>query len=244
MLLPERYAVTPGVVIDENGADCGECDLVIVNRFWEPLLKYGATGESRRVHIPVEAVYTIIEIKQTLTEDSLDAAMEKLVMYKRLERDRSGYGKLIENHNLEWLDKPNASLNYRFDAVLAIDQAEGAEDLELTKRFFKINQELEPASRINALVVLGSGYARYLDRSSDGRIRDHLYPESNMEYLNKFVPEKVFPAWSSSSQDALYHFYEDLLHHLNLTVLNFQWGKGRYGKDAADRGNPREVELP
>ncbi len=242
MLLPDRYAVTPGVVIDSKGYNCGECDLIIANRFWEPLLKYGATDESRRVHIPVEAVYTVIEIKQTLTEDSLDAAMEKLVMYKRLERARSEYGGLIENHNLEFLDKPGTSLNYRFDAILAVDCAE--EDLALVERFFKINQELEPAYRVNALAILGSGYARYLDLSSDGQIRDHLYPESNMAYMNGFVPEKVFPAWSSLSQDALYHLYEDLLHHLTLSVLNFAWGKGRYGRDAADRGKPREVELP
>ncbi len=91
-LLPGRYEVTPGIVIDSNGDNCGECDLVIANRLWEPLLKYGATDESRRVHIPVEAVYTVIEVKQTLTEDSLEDAMKKIVMYKRLERDRSEYG--------------------------------------------------------------------------------------------------------------------------------------------------------
>lgn len=66
VLLPDRYTITPGVIIDRNGDNCGDCDLVVANRFWAPLLKYGATDESRRVHIPVEAVYSVIEIKQTL----------------------------------------------------------------------------------------------------------------------------------------------------------------------------------
>lgn len=240
ILLPDRYAITPGVVIDSSGDHCGECDLIIANRFWGSLLKYGATNESRRVHIPVEAVYTVIEVKQTLTEDSLDEAMKKLVMYKRLERDRSEYGRLIENHVITDFDRPDASLNYRFDAILGVGCEEGTE-LELVRRFFRINGELAAAHRVNALVILGSGYARYLDESSDGDIRDHLYPESNMEYLNGFPPAKVMPSWSPSNQDSLNFFYADLLHHLTLTVLSFKWHKGRYAKDAKLRGDVYEV---
>jgi hypothetical protein len=120
ILLPDRYTVTSGVVIDSNGDNCGDCDLLLVNRFWTPLLKYGATNESRRLHIPVEAVYTVIEVKRRLTEDTLDKAMKKLDLYKGLERDRSEYGRPVENHVLEELDKPDSSLNHRFDVVLAI----------------------------------------------------------------------------------------------------------------------------
>lgn len=242
-LLPDRYAVAPGVVIDGNGDNCGECDLVIANRFWEPLLKYGATDESRRLHIPVEAVYTVIELKQTLTEDSLDDAMKKLVMYKRLERDRSEYGRLIENHVIRSFERADASLNYRFDAVFSVGCEDGKE-VELAKRFFAINNELSPAHQVNAMVILGSGYARYLDESPDGdKIRDHLYPDSSMEYLNGFPLGRIIPSWSPSSKDSLYHFYSDLLHHLTLTVLNFKWQKGRYGSDAVGRGELYEVEL-
>ena len=242
ILLPDRYAVTPGVVIEGNGDNCGECDLIVANRFWESLLKYGATNESRRVHIPVEAVYTVIEVKQTLTEDSLDDAMKKLVMYKRLERDRSEYGRLIENHVISAFDRADASLNYRFDAIVGVGCEEGTE-LELVRRFFKINEALDATHRVNALVILGSGYARYLDESSDGAIRDHLYPESTMEYLNGFPPARVIPSWTPTNQDSLYHFYSDLSHHLTLTVLSFKWQKGRYGKDAKIRGDVYEVEL-
>lgn len=242
MVLPDRYAVTPGVVIDGNGDHCGECDLLIVNRFWESLLKYGATDESRRVHIPVEAVYTVIEIKQTLTENELDKAMEKLVMYKRLERDRSEYGRLVENHVITDFNRPDASLNYRFDAVLGIGCNEGTEQV-LRERFFAINNELSPAHRVNAMIILGSGYARYLDAESEKEedIRDHLYPESNMAYLNGFLPARVIPSWTPTTDSSFYYFYSDLLHHLILTVLNFKWQKGRYAKDARIRGDIYEV---
>lgn len=242
MLLPDRYAVTPGVVIDGSGDNCGECDLILANRFWESLLKYGATDESRRIHVPVEAVYSIVEIKQTLTEDSLDEAMKKIVMYKRLERDRAEYGRLIENHQIYDFDRPDASLNYRFDAVLGVGCEDGTGE-KLVARFFRINEMLDPVYRVNALVILGSGYARYLDQSSEGDIRDHLYPESDMSYLNGFKPARVIPSWSPSGRNSLYHFYEDLFHHLTLTVLNFGSRKGRYAKNARLRGDVYEVEL-
>ncbi|MCA1731119.1 MAG: hypothetical protein LC751_17490 [Actinobacteria bacterium] len=45
-LLLDRYTVTPGVVIDATGDNCGECNLIIASSFWEPLLKYGATDGS------------------------------------------------------------------------------------------------------------------------------------------------------------------------------------------------------
>ena len=242
MLLPDRYAVTPGVVINANGDNCGECDLLIVNRFFESLLKYGATNESRRVHVPVEAVYTVVEIKQTLTEDFLDDAMEKLVTYKRLERDRSEYGRLVENHNIRPFDRSDASLNFRFDAVLGVGCNEGAERT-LRERFFAINNTLPQADRVNAMVVLGAGYARYLDEGPKGQIRDHLYPESDMAYLNGFSPARVIPTWTPTADSSLYYFYSDLLHHLGLTVLNFKAQKGRYAKDARLRGDVQEVIM-
>jgi hypothetical protein len=91
------------------------------------------------------------------------------------------------------------------------------------------------------MVILGSGYARYLDESSEGIIRDHLYPESNMEYLNGFMPARVISAWMPTADTSLYYFYNDLLHHLALTVLNFVLQKGRYAKGAGVRGDTFEV---
>jgi hypothetical protein len=222
LLLPDRYTVTSGVVIDSDGDHCGDCDLVIANRFWRPLLKYGATNESRRVHIPVEAVYTVIEVKQTLTESSLDEAMEKLVMYKRLKRERSEYGRLVENHIISKLDKPDASLNYRFDVILSIGCKEGA-DHELVQRFFMINQLLPPPCRINALAILGSGYACYTheipdDNNPDETVpEEHLYPESNMKYLFSKPPAgpvTITPFYVITERDTMYWLYVNLLQHL------------------------------
>lgn len=233
-LLPARYTVTPGVVIDCNGNNCGDCDLVVANRFWAPLLKYGATNESRRVHIPVEAVYSVIEIKQTLTEDSLDKAMEKLVMYKGLERDRSEYGRLVENHVIEEFDEEDSSLNRRFDAILAVSCEEEKVE-ELVSRFFKINENLEPHLRVNALAILGEGFACYVFQGPDDDHMPHLYPESDMAYFYGWKPKSISPFYIKSPHDTLFHLYSNLQHHLFLTVLNFKWMKLLYGFREAER---------
>lgn len=235
MLLPDRYAVTAGVVIDANGDNCGDCDLIVVNRFWQSLLKYGATSESRRVHVPVESVYSVIEIKQTLTEASLDAAMEKLVMHKCLERERSEYGRLVENHNIRQLDKAGASLNWRFDAILAVGCAPGI-DSQLVERFFRTNRELPADRRVNALAILGSGYACYVSTFEDSSATEHLYPASNMEYFYPEAPKSIDPFYLQTKSDALYYLYRNLHHHLTLSVLNFQAAKLTYGgADATGR---------
>lgn len=233
-LLPDRYAVTPGVVIDRNGDNCGDCDLVVANRFWAPLLKFGATNESRRVHIPVEAVYSVIEVKQTLTEDSLDEAMKKLVMYKGLERDRSEYGRITENQVINDFDKTGSTNNPRFDVVLAVSCNKGTET-ELVERFFKINEQLEPNLRVNALAILGAGFAFYVFQGPDGNHMPHLYPESDMAYFYGWEPQSVSPFFIKSQQDTLFHLYINLQQHLFLTILNFKWLKLLYGFYDSDR---------
>ena len=240
-LLPDRYAVTAGVVIDANGDNCGDCDMIVANRFWQSLLKYGATEQSRRIHIPVEAVYSVIEIKQTLTEASLDEAMKKLVMYKHLERDRSEYGRLVENHVIEQLDVRGASLNPRFDAILAVG-CEPDAAVQLVERFFRINQTLSPVHRINALAILGSAFACYMVEFEDGSIGEHLYPELDMHPIYAAPPTSVTPIYIETNRDALYWLYTNLLQHLTLTVLNFRTHKLKYGRKDAD-GSVHPINL-
>lgn len=225
ILLPSRYSLAPGVIIDRNGTTCGECDIAIVNRAWVPLLKYGATDDSRRIHIPVESVYSIVEVKQTLNEDALDDAMEKIVTYKRLERARSEYGRIIENHNLKPFENTSKSLNYRFDAILGVGCKDGEFD-ELVKRFFLINKTLTPSERVNALTILGSGYACYVTKENGG-FTEYLYPESQ--------DKESFPYYLPTSRDSLYYLWVNLWQHLSLTVLNFERFKHRYGFDDADK---------
>ena len=57
-LLPERYSVEAGVVNDRHGNTAEDCDLIIRDRIWSPVIKLGATSGSRRFHFPIGGVYS------------------------------------------------------------------------------------------------------------------------------------------------------------------------------------------
>ena len=228
LLLPSRYEAMSGVVTDQRGYTCGECDIVIANKQWFPLIKYGATKDSRRIHIPVEAVYSVIEVKQTFTLSSLEEAMKKIVTYKRLQRIRSEYGRIVENHNLENLEDKSKSLNYRFDPIVMINSNEDDRD-ELVRRFFEINETLPHFDRVNSLAILGHGYACYVTKNEiDEVCTPKIYPEHDKDnYYSYFLPTKT---------DSFYRLWTHLWMHLCLTVANINDMMNAYSFDADIKG--------
>jgi hypothetical protein len=116
-LLPRRYSVRAGVVVDRDGRTAGDCDVVIFNELWFPSLKEGATPSSRRTYYPIEGAYAILEIKQTLGFRTLDEAMRKLVQCHRLNRPRTPYLRLTENRDKSKCT--HATTNPLFSAIVA-----------------------------------------------------------------------------------------------------------------------------
>lgn len=228
LLLPSRYEAMSGVITDQRGHTCGDCDIVIANKQWFPLIKYGATKGSRRIHIPIEAVYSVIEVKQTLTLSSLEEAMKKLVTYKRLKRNRSEYGRIVENHNLEQHENKSNSLNYRFDPIVMVNSKEDDRD-ELVRRFFKINDTLPHCDRVNSLAILGYDYAFYVTKNDNGEgVGPKFYPERDKDNFELyFLP---------TTTDSFYRLWTHLWVHLSLCVLNSSHMMNAYGFDADVKG--------
>ena len=118
-LLSNRYSVSPGVISDREGRTAGDCDLIVRDPNWSPAIKLGATIQSRGFHFPIEGVYAVAEIKQTLGREQLDEAMEKLVKVSRLERPANPYGHITENQHLIDFDREGAILNPLHTTVFA-----------------------------------------------------------------------------------------------------------------------------
>ena len=87
-ILPSRYNVERGVLVDRDGKTGGDYDIIVFNDAWFPHVKAGASDLSRRNYYPIEGVYAVGEVKQTLDYESLDSAMRKLVLAHRLCRPR------------------------------------------------------------------------------------------------------------------------------------------------------------
>ncbi len=154
-LLPLRYSVKAGVVNDRYGNTAGDFEVVIFNDIWFPLIKSGATAHSRRIHLPIDGVYGIAEVKQTLDYRTLDDAMAKLVACHRLHRPKTHKDRLTENR--ESTPCVHGLTNPLYSMVIATDVRKGIDIDLLVERFFSVNQTLERLSVVRALCILGQG---------------------------------------------------------------------------------------
>ena len=79
--IPKRYSVGTGVVIDRNGTQSRQCDIVIYDT-----LLYPSLLTLTNIHFfPVDIVYATIEVKTTLTSGSVKEALENIASVKKLD---------------------------------------------------------------------------------------------------------------------------------------------------------------
>ena len=81
-LLPNRYGVAKAHVIDSNGHQSEQLDVVIHDRFFSPLL-FDVGGAK---FIPAESVYAVFEVKQHLDREYMNYAAQKIASVRTLHR--------------------------------------------------------------------------------------------------------------------------------------------------------------
>jgi len=219
-LLPSRYVVAPGVVSDRRGHSAGECDLLIIDHLWSPVIKPGATATSRRFHYPIEGIYAATEIKQTLGLAELDAAMKKLVVLSRLERLENPYGHITENQHIKLFDQEGKILNPLHTTVLATRLQKGLSFDAVVERFAEINVRLNRDHMVKMLCVLGHGSAWYSVESGNPYNATYMWDRQERLVLqvNDQEPDSVF-----------YRYFVELLGHLTRSVLGLGGITGTYG---------------
>ena len=225
-LLPDRYSIEAGVVNDRHGKTAGDCDLIIRDRIWSPVIKLGATSMSRRYHFPIEEVYAAAEIKQTFGFAELDAAMKKLVTLSRLERPGNPYGHITENQHLTAFDRPGAMLNPLHTSVFATGLKDGLTFVEMANRFGAINAMLTRDTIVKMLCVLDQGTAWYSVASGT---------PYNATYMTDRQEALVLQINYGEPQNAFYRFYMEILGHLTRSVLGLANMAPEYGNPPPPR---------
>lgn len=86
-VLPKKYGIDRGYLIDSYGNVSDQIDAIIYDALYSPLIMISASGEK---FIPVEAVYSIIEIKPTINKKNLEYANNKIESVKKLIRSSRG----------------------------------------------------------------------------------------------------------------------------------------------------------
>ena len=209
-LLPGRYFVDSGVINDHKGRTAGDCDVVVRNGIWCPVVKLGATPESRRRHFPIESVYAVSEIKQTLGLPQLDAAMEKLVKVSRLMREDNPYGHITENQHIRNFDRESYILNPLHTAIISTDLQRGTVFHDIVSRFGKINALLDRKEMVTLLCVLGHGAAWYKVKGGNSINATFMWDRDKYLQLNICEQER---------ENTFYRFFIHLAGHLHRSVL-------------------------
>ena len=225
-LLPNRYSVSPGLISDRLGRTAGDRDLIVRDPNWSPVIKPGATSQSRRFHFPIEGVYAVAEIKQTLGHKEQDAAMEKLVMVNRLERVENPYGHITENQHLCGLDKEGAILNPLHTAVFATRIPNRSTFDDVVDRFGEINAKLNRKDMVKMLCVLDQGTAWYSVESGN---------PYNATYMADRGAPLIMQINLREPENAFYRYYVEILGHLNRSVLGLGEVASAYGEPPSPR---------
>ncbi len=145
--LPSRYRVGSGFVINCEGRRSRQIDILIYDHLDTLPLFPHAAG----VHVPVESVYAVLEVKSEMSREFLDDAAEKVASVRELRGEGSGRGILggLLATSCVWVDGAfeknlNASLgplegdrqvdlgcaievgSFEYDGVLTVSQADEA----------------------------------------------------------------------------------------------------------------------
>ncbi|MBX3379865.1 MAG: hypothetical protein KF805_07200 [Phycisphaeraceae bacterium] len=175
-LLPTRYSVVSGVVCDAKGFTAGHCDALVFNKFWVPQIKQPAVPSAQRSFFPIEGVYAVLEIKQSLTESSLLDAMEKLVKASRLDRPMCDRARITENRTCgECSAVAPVPLH---TMILAAGLGKDEDFQHLINIFVSICAKLERRAVVRALCVLGEGVVTWGVRTATGAEPAHAVEDS------------------------------------------------------------------
>ena len=93
--LPARYAVGPVFALDADGEQSEQIDLAVYDRQYSPL--WFEAGGSR--FVPVESIYAVIEVKQTLNLTNLRYAADEVASVRRLSRTSAKIVDIYGTHN-------------------------------------------------------------------------------------------------------------------------------------------------
>lgn len=208
-LLPNRYAVDSGVVNDRNGRTAGDCDILVYNKYWFPIIK---SSESKRKHFPIESLYSIIEIKESLDYNTFDKAMKKLVICNRLLRPSTPSNRIIENMEVQE-GCYHETTNPLYCAIIATKMKNGVTFENLINRFYDINKQLKRKEIVRSLCVFGQGTVTWGILGEGAKI--------DMALFMRDQDKEIVPLYHKYDeyQCAIYPLVINLLTHLYHSIL-------------------------
>jgi hypothetical protein len=225
------------VLVDRDGMTSGDCDCIIWNDLWFPQVKAGAAESSQRAYFPIEGVYAVGEVKQTLGYDTLEDTMRKLVISHRLKRPATCAKRLVEN--AESTSCRHGLSNPLYSFVLATRLADGITFEELIERFYRVSKQLKRLEVVRALCVLGHGTVVWGIRDKGIRV---IKPAL---FMLEDLYDPIVPSFAVATEPgpAMFNLFGNLLLHLFHSVLAPEDLAIAYGSPTYDIKAPRSEDV-
>lgn len=132
--IPTKYEMNNGVIIDANGEQSRQQDIIIYDSFNSPVL---LNMESTRM-VPIESIFSVIEVKSSLNKTEINKCVNNISSVKSL-----------VNNSLESKDSPTAGFVFAFTSSTTLET--------LLDNLVEENNQVEKHKQISAICVLDKG---------------------------------------------------------------------------------------
>ncbi len=185
-LLPEKYSISSGIIIDNNQTQSKQQDFIIHDSFNCP--SFFKTNSNSI--LPIESVYATIEIKSTLDYHTLEQSAKNIESVRTL-------NKLPNINN----SKNLYDCVYPLGFVFAYSSTYTLEQIQ--KKLFEINKHIDVRHQISIICILDKGLIFNVQKNN---VTDVTLVPSN---------ETLLARSDSNIENSLYSFYLFLLEYLD-----------------------------
>lgn len=155
--IPEKYCFAKGTIIDCKDTQSKQVDVIIHDKFITPYL---LDLDSTKI-IPIESVYSVIEVKSTLSKEELRKSIKNIESVRKLEKK-----------TITGISFPTAGLVFAYDSDSSLDA--------IYKNLVALSDEVGYEHRVSCVCVLNKGIIIPVDKNCMNQVS--LIPSSNTVY--------------------------------------------------------------
>jgi len=155
--IPEKYSFAKGTIVDYKDKESKQVDIIIHDKFTTPYL---VDMDSTKI-IPIECVYSVVEVKSTLTKEELRKSIKNIESVRMLEK------KTITGFN-----SPTAGLVFAYDSDASLQA--------VYKNLVELSEEIDVNKRVSCVCVLNKGIILPLNKSGINKVE--LLPNKDTVY--------------------------------------------------------------
>lgn len=185
-LLPNKYSISSGIIIDFNQNQSKQQDFIIHDAFNCPSF---FKTDSNTI-LPIESVYATIEIKSTLNYDTLKQSVENIESVRKLHK--------LPNRNIISNDYNE---QYPLGFVFAYSSDYSLEQIQ--RKLFELNKSVDGRHQISIVCVLDKG------------LIFNVYKDNLTNFTIIPTNDTVLARSDSDIENSLYSFYLLMLQYLD-----------------------------